>query len=89
MKNRGEEGVGWRWEAVLTGGPQLAASGRERRGRKRGWRAGPSLQREKSEGGRSWAGGPAGLKGGKREEGWGVWDFFFFKPFQTSNSNIF
>jgi hypothetical protein len=32
LKNRGEEGVGWRWEAVLIGGPQLAASGRERRG---------------------------------------------------------
>jgi hypothetical protein len=59
-------------------------------GKEKGLTSGPELaEREKSEGGRSWAGGPAGLKGGKREEGWGVWDFFFFKPFQTSNSNIF
>jgi hypothetical protein len=32
----------------------------------------------------TWAGGPAGLKGGKRGEGWGVWDFFSF-----FSSNLF
>jgi hypothetical protein len=81
----------------VEGGPdRRAPAGSEwerEEGKEKGLTSGPELAvREKSEGGRSWAGGgvgtwaggPAGLKGGKGERVWGFGIFFSF-----FSSNLF
>jgi hypothetical protein len=66
---------------ILTGGAGLAASGRERRGRK--WAGGGFVGRK-----RRWAAGGSWAtraERGKGEEGWVVLFFFSFSnPFQTN-----
>jgi hypothetical protein len=59
LRSGERKGVGWRWGAILIGGPQLAARGERKKGKEKGLMSGPQVsatgKKEKRERGRCWA----------------------------------